>query len=685
MKQLNDDVMEELLHEHARHSGQADEAFLEELERKLDRVEAGNAEVSTVKSKKWKPWVGVAAAAVVGGLCLYTYQQNTDNSEGDIIAAYDAAGEFREREESHDAFKGSSRSKSKKPNVRGEVFLEETADVAERRPSSPNFSAVKVIGSSSASPLEVPVPDVDLQTPSLDFGDASEFGDAWGAASEGLNAKVPHFFAQRNARKQLHRGNQYSALIENRFQDPSLEAQKFSTFAVDVDTASYANVRRMIQTGIEVQPDAVRLEEMVNYFDYQYAQPKGEHPFAVHTEVASSPWNEGHRLVRVGIQGKDIVRAERPTSNLVFLLDVSGSMSSTDKLPLLKQSMTYLLEELNSEDTVSIVVYAGAEGVALEPTKVSEVGRDKIMQAMDQLSSGGSTAGGAGIKLAYSMAKRNFVKGGVNRIILGTDGDFNVGTTGTDELTKLVKEEAKAGTYLSVLGFGQGNLNDAMMESITNSGNGNYYYIDSIKEGRKVLLEDMMGTMVTIAKDVKVQVAFNPKQVKAYRLLGYANRMLKAEDFRNKKIDAGEIGAGHSVTAFYEVIPADGSPYGPQIDPSPFEKKSAEVKRSEAPEFKDMEELLFVKLAYKQPEATVNDESTYFQVGTKDSGRGWQESSEDFKFASSVALSSMLLRDSEHAGGGSWELARQLANEGKGHDGKAQRQEFIQLIERVSN
>jgi len=668
MKELGDQVVEELLKEHARHNGNVDDDFLKELESKIDMLEAGQAELPVTKPRVWQPWVGLAAAVVIGGLTFYVYDRN--KPEGEVIADYEVTSDF-ELPQDETALASRENKVGKGAPKRKQPFT--------RKPPPPSSSMTKVIASSPASEKPVAVPALEVSEEIIDFrgfGGSADVGDAFVGRSEMKRPKAKGY--EDNRRLQQGRTS-----IENRFQNPSLETQKFSTFAVDVDTASYANVRRMIQTGIKIDPSAVRLEEMVNYFDYTYAQPTGKHPFSVHTEIASSPWNEKHRLVRIGIQGKDIVREERPATNLVFLLDVSGSMSSTDKLPLLKQSMAYLLEALNSEDTVSIVVYSGAEGVALEPTKASELGKEKILEAMSQLSSGGSTAGGAGIKLAYSIAKQNFVQGGVNRIILGTDGDFNVGVSDTGELTRLVKQEAKLGTYLSVLGVGQGNLNDAMLESITNNGNGNYFYIDSLKEGRKVLLEDMMGTVVTIAKDVKVQVAFNPKQVKAYRLLGYSNRMLKAEDFRDKKIDAGEIGAGHSVTAFYEVIPADGSAFGPQIDLSPFEDKKEESASAKTG-LKELEEMMFVKLAYKTPEAMENDESIYLQIGAKDNGADWEESSEDFKFSSSVALSSMLLRQSQYVGDGNWALARQLAREGKGDDEEALRQEFIHLIELVS-
>ena len=350
----------------------------------------------------------------------------------------------------------------------------------------------------------------------------------------------------------------YGQLIDNPWQTPVDEA--LSTFSIDVDTASYTNLRRMIQDGASIPPDSVRLEEMVNYFDYSYAPPTGEHPFAAHVENAVCPWNPDHQLVRVALKGREIDRSTRAAANLVFLLDVSGSMNDPRKLPLMVQAFELLLEELNASDTISIVVYAGAEGLALPPTHCDAAGRTRVSAALRKLSAGGSTNGGAGIKLAYQLARENFKSGGINRVILATDGDFNVGVTGDGDLVRLVEQNAKSNVFLSVLGFGTGNLNDGMMEAITNKGNGTYYYIDTYQEARRVFLQKLMGTLVTIAKDVKIQVEFNPAHVKRYRLLGYANRMLRKEDFSNDKIDAGDIGSGHTVTAFYEVETGDGQP-----------------------------------------------------------------------------------------------------------------------------
>ncbi len=346
-------------------------------------------------------------------------------------------------------------------------------------------------------------------------------------------------------------GDKYNAAIENPFLSP-LKAP-LSTFSVDVDTASYANLRRMIQEGQTVPPAAVRIEEMVNYFTYNYPQPEGAHPFSVNVETASCPWAPTHRLVKIGLKAKEIAKEKRPSANLVFLCDVSGSMNSPDKLPLLVENLKVLTNELNADDTVSIVVYAGNEGVALPPTSGGD--KETILKALNNLSSGGSTNGGAGIARAYKMAQERFVKGGINRVVLCTDGDFNVGTTSNDALVNLVKEKAAGGVFLTVCGYGRGNLNDAMLESITDKGNGVYHYVDSEKEGKKIFKDELFGTLMTVAKDVKLQVEFNPDKVGSYRLVGYDNRMLRKEDFANDKVDAGDIGSGHCVTALYEVVP----------------------------------------------------------------------------------------------------------------------------------
>ncbi|MFC5051186.1 von Willebrand factor type A domain-containing protein [Rubritalea spongiae] len=685
-----DRLLDELLKEHAKNGKRDDEAFLRELEEKI--AEKGKVIEMPAKGlsagTRWALGTGVAACLALGIGASYFW----GTEEKDIIARHDV-------EVTSDAGAVSGRK-----NV-----VDELGEVRDRKPSAPALSEPSVVAErESAMVLEGRV-DRQLAVEDLSLSADGDLADSFGkdhmkgksdypyakkvpaspgfVAAQGVrrsmesNLSAPpaaemHCFPVPGKPYQAMSGERYGELADNQWTAPVDERSSLSTFAVDVDTASYANVRRMINYGQQIPADSVRIEEMINYFDYQYSQPTAEHPFAVQVDSMAAPWERKHRLVRVGIQGKDIVRTERPAANLVFLLDVSGSMNSQDKLPLLKKSMQYLLEELDENDTVSIVVYAGASGLALPATAVDDIGRQTILQKMDSLSAGGSTAGGAGIQLAYKVAKEQFKKGGVNRILLATDGDFNVGVSDNKSLTKMVKERAKEGTYISVLGFGQGNINDAMLESITNNGNGNYNYIDSIKEGRKVLLEDMMGTMVTIAKDVKVQVQMNPSKVKAYRLIGYANRMLPAEAFLDKTVDAGEIGAGHTVTALYEIIPADGKPFGDQVDGSRYFEGE---EKTPMPKMKESDELCFVKLAYKQPEQKVDDESSYFSVPFVD---GKNEVSEDMQFAASVALFGMQLRQSEYKGAGDLDMVLDLAKKGKGADGKGQRAEFIQLVEK---
>jgi Ca-activated chloride channel family protein len=451
---------------------------------------------------------------------------------------------------------------------------------------------------------------------------------------------------------------------------------RFSTFSVDVDTASYSNIRRMLQQGVSVPADAVRIEECINYFDYRYSPPTQGGPFAVHVDLATCPWAADHRLMKVGLKGMEVPSSERPASNLVFLIDVSGSMQGARKLPLLVESMKVLVEELDERDRVGIVVYAGAEGVVLNSTHLTDDGRGQVLAALNKLRSGGSTNGGAGIMRAYALAQECFVEGGTNRVILATDGDFNVGTTGQGDLVKLVKDRAQSGVFLSVLGFGTGNINDSMLEAITNNGNGNYYYIDSQKEGRKVFLNDLSGTLVTIAKDVKIQVDFNPGKVQAYRLIGYANRILRNEDFNNDKIDAGDIGAGHTVTALYEIVPVGApSPVTDGVDGSKYDKPAP------APELVPSDEWLTVKLRYKRPDGNT---STKMEVPVAGDPVAWEAADGDFQFAAGVALFGMKLRQSNYTNDAGWDLVRTLAKEGSAHDIHGYRAEFRTLVERAA-
>ena len=462
-----------------------------------------------------------------------------------------------------------------------------------------------------------------------------------------------------------------------------------STFSIDVDTASYSKMRSyLMEHHTMPPPDAVRIEELVNYFSYDYAGPTDEHPFAVHVETADCPWQGKHRLVRFGIQGKRI-DDDRPVSNLVFLIDVSGSMSAPNKLPLVQRSLSMLVRQLGENDRVAIVVYAGSAGLVLPSTSGTE--QPEILAAIEKLHAGGSTNGGQGIFLAYKTAEENLVKGGVNRVILCSDGDFNVGTTSTGDLVRLATEKSKAGIYLSVLGFGIGNHNDAMMEELSNKANGNYAFIDSDAEARKVLVEQMQGTIVTIAKDVKIQVEFNPAQVSAYRLIGYENRRLADRDFNDDTKDAGDIGAGHSVTALYEVVPVGvKSDLGqPQVDPLKYQaqreadadaktKEESDGEAGTAEKASDItSELLTLKLRYQPP---TGGKSTLMTFPVKDSGAKFGSSSPDFQFAASVVSFGMMLRNSNFKGDTSYAAIFETAAAARGEDKNGLRSEFLELV-----
>ncbi|NRB72962.1 MAG: von Willebrand factor type A domain-containing protein [Verrucomicrobiales bacterium] len=468
--------------------------------------------------------------------------------------------------------------------------------------------------------------------------------------------------------------SRYGELIDNSWQSPLQEP--LSTFSIDVDTASMSNVRGLIARGAtrdQIPHDSVRIEELVNYFDWDYPQPTDNHPFAFAAETAECPWNRNHTIMRIGVQGKEIRRNKRPDTNLVFLLDVSGSMNKPNKLPLVKQAISVLVEELNENDRVSIVVYAGSQGLALPTTSGAD--QAAITAALDRLDAGGSTNGGAGIKLAYKMAQQQFIEDGVNRVILCTDGDFNVGITGDEDLVSLVEKKAEGGVFLSVCGFGTDNLNDAMLEEITNRGNGNYFYIDTFNEARKVFLQDMMGTLVTIAKDVKIQVEFNPGKVAAYRLIGYANRRLEAEDFENDEIDAGEVGAGHSVTALYEVVPV-GADENPALSGDLRYQKPAQP----ALELVESDEIALLKLRYKQPDG---DTSILMSQPVLPIDQSWRRASDDFRFASAVGLFGLILREHESAKDSRLRDVINLAGDVDNNDPHGYRREFVRMVEKL--
>jgi len=462
----------------------------------------------------------------------------------------------------------------------------------------------------------------------------------------------------------------YQRIYENSFLSP--RTAPLSTFSIDVDTASYSNVRRMIEDGYLPNPDAVRIEELINYFPYDYPTPEGEHPFSVNVEVGSAPWRPQHRLVRVGLKGVETLPEERRASNLVFLMDVSGSMNNEDKLPLLKQALHLLVQELDERDTVSIVVYAGASGLALPATRCDN--SVAVHMALERLKAGGSTNGGAGIELAYRVAQDNFIEGGINRVILATDGDFNVGLSDDGSLVRLIEEKAETGVFLSVLGFGTGNLQDTKMELLADKGNGNYAYIDSVFEARKVLVDQMGATLETIAKDVKIQVEFNPAEVQAYRLIGYENRLLAAEDFNDDTKDAGEIGAGHCVTALYEVVPHGVELEIPGVDPLRYQTEGQVAGSALGGE------LLNLKLRYKRPEGAT---STLLETPVVDTQADFQELSGETRFAAAVAGFGMILRDSKYKGDLTIEQVSRWARESAGEDVGGYRAQFIGLVGKV--
>ena len=459
---------------------------------------------------------------------------------------------------------------------------------------------------------------------------------------------------------------EYDAIHENIFHDAL--RNPLSTFSIDVDAASYSNMRRFINNGQRPPKDAVRIEEMVNYFDYDYAHPTDEHPFNIITEISTAPWNAQHKLVHIGLQGKKIPTQNLPPSNLVFLIDVSGSMDQPNKLPLLKSSFKMLVNELRQQDHVAIVVYAGAAGLVLEPTSGAE--KKKIIEALDNLEAGGSTAGGAGIKLAYAVAKEHFKAGGNNRVILATDGDFNVGESSNGGMERLIEEKRKDGVFLTVLGFGMGNYKDSKMETLSDKGNGNYAYIDNITEAQKVLVNEFGGTLFTIAKDVKLQIEFNPSKVKAYRLIGYENRMLKSEDFNNDKKDAGELGSGHTVTALYETIPVGVESEFLKIDELKYQTTKVDPAASKS------KELMTVKFRYKKPDEDVSKLIVHPLV---DNQVALSKTSDDFRWSASVAAFGMLLRESEYIKNFTYDQVVQLAQGAKGIDKEGYRIEFINM------
>jgi Ca-activated chloride channel family protein len=493
--------------------------------------------------------------------------------------------------------------------------------------------------------------------------------------SSGIASIVPNPGDPNSNRVERANTESYELLGDNPFVYVNTPALQVATFSSDVDTASYSNVRRFINSGQLPPRAAVRIEELINYFSYDYPKASSDHPITANIEAAAAPWNPEHRLVRIGIKAKDAQVGDKP-SNLVFLIDVSGSMEPSERLPLLKTGLRMLVERLTENDRVAIVTYAGSSGVALPPTNGTR--KDVIQQAIDGLRAEGSTNGGEGIQTAYDLAATNFIRGGVNRVVLMTDGDFNVGITDQSALTRLIEEKARTGVFLSVLGVGTGNVKDSMMERLADRGNGNYAYIDSLNEARKVLVEQMGGTLITVAKDVKLQVEFNPAQVSAYRLIGYEDRVLASSDFADDRRDAGDMGAGHTVTALFEVVPV-----GVEVNnfpgAGPLRYQQPEPPRS-VPRVDSAvaQEMLNLRIRYKEPEGS---ESKLIDFPLVDRGQSFERASADFRFAAAVAEFGMMLRSSPHRGSSSWAATLSLARESRGADREGYREEFIRLVQ----
>ncbi len=462
----------------------------------------------------------------------------------------------------------------------------------------------------------------------------------------------------------------YDRISDNKFLD--VVQNPLSTFSIDVDTASYSNMRRFLDMGKLPPKDSIRIEELVNYFDYDYKGPKDDKPFAANVELTQAPWKPEHKLLRIGIKGRPIEAGKRPAGNIVFLLDVSGSMAAENKLPLVKESMRLFVNQLNESDRIAIVVYASATDILLPSTSGDQ--KEKIMQAIDGLHAGGSTNGGSGIQLAYQTAQDNIIRNGINRVILATDGDFNVGITNRGDLTRLIEEKSKSGIYLSALGFGMGNYKDATLELLAKNGHGNYAYIDTLNEAKKVLVEQMNSTLVPIAKDVKIQVEFNPRLVGSYRLIGYEDRLMAKEDFNDDTKDAGVIGAGHAVTALYELAPAGTEGSNPSVDPLKYQKPV------QASASAGSSELATIKIRSKDPE---KDQSVLSEFTVHESKKKFAEASEDFRFGAAVAAFGMVLRDSQYKGSANLERVLEWAKESQGSDKYGYRQEFIRLIHRA--
>ena len=544
-----------------------------------------------------------------------------------------------------------------------ELLAKEQANVAEAAPAAQPPAEVVVAGS---------------------YGVASS--RKAGASRPGLARSFASGERQESEPPSRYQEDFNTATYDHVSENPFLAAatNPLSTFSIDVDTASYSNIRRFINSGSLPPKDAVRVEEMINYFSYDYREPEGDKPFSIDLDATACPWDASHRLLRIGLKGRDVTNEKRPSSNLVFLLDVSGSMMPVERLPLVKQAMRLLVEKLTEKDRVAIVVYAGGSGLALPSTTGDR--KETILRALEELKAGGSTNGAEGIELAYRTAADNFIKGGVNRVILATDGDFNIGVTNQGDLTRLIEEKAKSGVFLSVLGVGTNNLKDSTMQKLADKGNGNYAYLDSVEEARKVLVQQVNATLMTIAKDVKIQVEFNPARVASYRLIGYEKRMLRREDFNNDKVDAGEIGAGHTVTALYEIVPTgsgavDPAASVPPVDPLKYQAPNpAAVASTYLDPKQQSPEMVTVKLRHKKPDG---ETSELIERSFVDNGSKFENAAPDLKFAAAVAEFGMILRDSPHKGKATIASVIEWATEGKGADTTGYRAGFIELARKA--
>lgn len=680
----DDHFIDAALRENARLGTQDDEQFITDLEARIDaKTEA------TPQANFQFRYLAASAAILILGLGAFllipaTQKKPTQLASGDITetAFSEELTILRSSsiQKEHPSAEQSTSVIQSRPVGEALTGLKKDQKKHQDEPDFPKKSSAHVIKSkqpllSSSAPSEFNLPTQDPESAMLLKRESRPIPSKAANQNQYTSRKRAQLVDEFDFRikSQPRPSDRYAPLIDKGFL--AVEQAPLSTFSIDVDTASYTNARKIISTGGTPHPNSVRIEEMINYFHYDYPQPSANHPIGIHTEVAACPWNTDHRLVKVGLQAKAVKAEERKAANLVFLIDVSGSMSNAEKLPLLTDSFQILLNQLNEEDRVSLVVYAGRQAILMQPTSMDAEGRATARKTLTQLRSGGGTNGAAGITTAYKLAHKAFRKNGVNRIILATDGDFNVGISSTDALVKLAKKQAAEDIYLTVLGFGRGNLNDALMETLSNDANGNYFYLDSLKEAQKVFQHQIAGTLETVAKDTKIQVEFNPTKVASYRLIGYVNRRLKDEDFTNDQIDAGDVGAGHQVTALYEVIPVGVATknkvklkYQPSAEPP-----------STPHQTENSDELLTVSLRYKLPGEDTSELLSHPLIDQKN-----HEASPDFKFSSSVALWGMLLRNSPHLGTGNWDMLKTLAAEGTGPDPRGHRIEFRDLVRKTA-